>query len=384
MIDPDFGTEEDLKNLIKKAKDRGMKIMLDGVFSHTGDDSLYFNKYGSYPTLGAYAGKDSPYYKWYTFRSYPDDYECWWGINTLPNVVETEETYNDYINGENGIIAKYTKMGIGGWRLDVADELPDIFLQNLAKRVKTINPKAIVLGEVWEDAVTKVAYSVRRKYFWGRELESVTNYPFKADILEFIQNGDAQRLNRTVISLIDHYPKEVTDSLMNMIGTHDTVRALTALSTDKVPASRDERATKLISDRDLAIKKLKLSAVLQYTLPGVPLVFYGDEAGLEGYEDPFNRRCYPWGKEDKNLIEFFRVLGKIRKDLISVLADGTYAPVTAKNGLLIYERYNQNGTIKVIANAQKTEYVLDEIVHDEITNSDLKTLSPHSAIIIKC
>lgn len=384
MIDPDFGTEEDLKNLIKKAKDRGMKIMLDGVFSHTGDDSLYFNKYGNYPTLGAYAGKDSPYYKWYTFRSYPDDYECWWGINTLPNVVETEETYNDYINGENGIIAKYTKMGIGGWRLDVADELPDIFLQNLAKRVKTINPKAIVLGEVWEDAVTKVAYSVRRKYFWGRELESVTNYPFKADILEFIQNGDAQRLNRTVISLIDHYPKEVTDSLMNMIGTHDTVRALTALSTDKVPASRDERSTKLISDRDLAIKKLKLSAVLQYTLPGVPLVFYGDEAGLEGYEDPFNRRCYPWGKEDKNLIEFFRTLGKIRKNLNSVLADGTYAPVTAKNGLLIYERYNQNGTIKVIANAQKTEYVLDEIVHDEITNSDLKVLSPHSAIIIKC
>ena len=123
---------------------------------------------------------------------------------------------------------------------------------------------------------------------------------------------------------------------------------------------------------------------MQYTLPGVPLVFYGDEAGLEGYEDPFNRRCYPWGKEDKNHNEFFRTLGKIRKNLNSVLADGTYAPVTAKNGLLIYERYNQNGTIKVIANAQKTEYVLDEIVHDEITNSDLKVLTPHSAIIIKC
>ena len=382
-IDPDFGTEEDLRNLIKKASERGIKIMLDGVFSHTGDDSLYFNKYGNYPTLGAFQSKESPYYKWYTFKPYPDDYECWWGINTLPNVVETEESYNEYINGENGIIAKYTKMGIGGWRLDVADELPDVFLQNLTKRVKSINPKAIVLGEVWEDAVTKVAYSVRRKYFWGRELESVTNYPFKADILEFLKNGDADRLNRTVITIVDHYPQEVTASLMNMLGTHDTERVLTALSKDKVPSSRDERSERKISDREDAIKRLKVSAIIQYTLPGVPLLFYGDEAGLEGYEDPFNRRCYPWGKEDKSLVEFFTTLGRVRMENIGVLKSGSYNPILAKNGLFIYERQSESGKIKVIANAQKVEFVLDKIVHDEVTNTDFSTLPPLSAIIIK-
>lgn len=382
-IDPDFGTEEDLKNLIKKAGERGIKIMLDGVFSHTGDDSLYFNKYGNYPTLGAYQGKESPYYKWYTFKPYPDDYECWWGINTLPNVVETEESYNDYINGENGIIAKYTKMGIGGWRLDVADELPDVFLQNLTKRVKSINPKAIVLGEVWEDAVTKVAYSVRRKYFWGRELESVTNYPFKADILEFLKNGDADRLNRTVLTIVDHYPQEVTASLMNMLGTHDTERALTALSKDKIPASRDERSERKITDREDSIKRLKVAATIQYTLPGVPLLFYGDEAGLEGYEDPFNRRCYPWGKEDKSLIEFFTTLGRVRTENIDVLKNGSYNPILAKNGLFIYERISDSGKIKVVANAQKVECVLDKTLHDEITNADFSVLPPLSAIITK-
>ena len=382
-IDPDYGTEKDLKELIKKAKSRGMSIMLDGVFSHTGDDSLYFNKYGSYNSVGAYQSKDSPYAKWYTFNEFPNKYECWWGINTLPNVVEVEDSYNEYINGENGIIAKYTKMGIGGWRLDVADELPDEFLEKLTCRVKSINPKAIVLGEVWEDATTKVAYSVRRKYFWGKELESVTNYPFKADILNFLTYGDGKRLNRTILSIIDHYPAHVTSSLMNMIGTHDTVRALTALSCDSVPKEKEERAERKISDRNDAINKLKIAGILQYTLPGVPLIFYGDEAGLEGYEDPFNRRCYPWGKEDKNLINFFTVLGKIRKENADILTDGNYIPVLAKDGLLIYERTNEKGKIKVIANAQNTQLDLANPIFDLVTKQEISSLAPYTAVIIK-
>lgn len=382
-IDPDYGEEKDLKELIKKAKSRGMTIMLDGVFSHTGDDSLYFNKYGTYNSEGAYQSKESPYAKWYTFKEFPTKYECWWGINTLPNVVEVEDSYNEYINGENGIIAKYTKMGIGGWRLDVADELPDEFLEKLTHRVKSINPKAIVLGEVWEDATTKVAYSVRRKYFWGKELESVTNYPFKADILNFLTYGDGKRLNRTVLSIVDHYPQHITSSLMNMLGTHDTVRALTALSCDCAPKNKEERAERKISDRQEAKSKLKIAGILQYTLPGVPLLFYGDEAGLEGYEDPFNRRCYPWGKEDKDLINFFTVLGKIRKENANILTDGSYIPVQANDGLLIYERANENGKIKVIANAQNTQYDLQNSVFDVVSNSQVSSLAPYSAIIIK-
>ena len=240
MIDEDFGSEEDLISLIKKAKDLGIRIMLDGVFSHTGDDSLYFNKYNTYPSVGAYQSKDSPYYGWYTFKDYPDEYDCWWGIDILPNVNETNPNYNEYINGENGIIAKYTAMGIGGWRLDVADELPDSFIKNLTARAKETNPEALVLGEVWEDASTKTAYGIRREYFWGKELESVTNYPLKNAIIAYAKEANATALNTEILKLVDHYPSHVLNSLMNMLGTHDTVRILTALSSDKIPQTREQ------------------------------------------------------------------------------------------------------------------------------------------------
>lgn len=381
-IDDDFGTDDDLQTLINKAKRLGIKIILDGVFSHTGDDSVYFNKYGRYDSVGAYQSKKSPYYSWYTFKKYPTSYESWWGIDILPNTKETDTKFDEFINGENGVIAKYTSMGIGGWRLDVADELPDGFLDSLTKRVKKVNPKALVLGEVWEDAATKIAYSNRRQYFQGKQLESVMNYPFKDAILSFVKTANAKQINRTVLTLCDHYPKHVLHSLMNMLGTHDTQRALTMLSSDAVPTTKFERAYHKISDYSTAKLMLKMATTLLYVLPGVPCVFYGDEAGMQGYEDPFNRGCYPWGNEDKDLLTHYQNLGKMRKNLFCVLAKGDYVPIKAEGGVLIFDRVSEYGKVHVISNASEFPVELPVMVHDEATGGITKSVRPHSTVVV--
>ncbi len=382
-VDPDFGSEDDLKELIVKAKKRGISVMLDGVFSHTGDDSVYFNKYGKYDSLGAYQSKSSPYYDWYSFSAFPDKYSCWWGINILPQVDELNPTYLDFITGKGGVIEKYTSLGVSAWRLDVADELPDEFISRLCSAVKRVNPKALVLGEVWEDAVTKVAYGVRRKYFWGDELESVTNYPFKSDILHFAITGDGTRLAGAVNAIVDHYPKDVLDSLMNAIGTHDTVRAITALSSDATPANKDDRAEKKISDYPLAVRRLRCAAALQFTLPGVPCIYYGDEAGMQGYEDPFNRRCFPWGKEDTSLTAFYARLGRIRRENADVLAEGEYIPVAAGRGIFSFRRVSPVGSIFVVANRSEFPLSLDKKVYDLILERATAEVPPDSAVIIR-
>jgi glycosidase len=382
-VDPDFGTEKDLRDLIAKAKKLGVSVMLDGVFSHTGDDSEYFNKYGKYDSLGAYQSKSSPYYDWYSFSRYPDEYSCWWGIDILPQVSELNPSYLNYITGNGGVIEKYTALGVSAWRLDVADELPDEFISRLSAAAKRVNPNSLILGEVWEDAVTKVAYGVRRKYFWGDELDSVTNYPFKSDILHYVITGDGTRLAGAVNVIVDHYPKDVLDSLMNVIGTHDTERAITALSTCDRPGSKSERATAQISDYNLAKAKLKVASILQFTLPGVPCIYYGDEAGMQGYEDPFNRKCYPWGEEDRELIDFYARLGKIRRENADVLASGEYVPIRSDKGVFSFRRVSDDGAIYVVANRSEFPLTLEKSAFDIVSEKLVGEVPPNGAIIVR-
>ena len=368
-VDSDFGTEEDLKTLIDEAKKRGINIILDGVFSHTGDDSIYFNKYGSYDSVGAYQSKDSPYFKWYDFTTFPNKYASWWGINTLPCVNETEQSYDEFINGDEGVVNKYMRMGIAGFRLDVADELPDGFLDNLSKAVKKVNENGMVLGEVWEDASNKVAYSYRRRYLLGKQLDSVTNYPFKNAIINFVLSGNEKLLTGTLYSVMNNYPKRVLDNLMNLLGTHDTARILTELSGEQRPQTKDERATFTLKDREKAKVKLLLASVLQYTLPGVPCVYYGDEAGMEGYEDPFNRRCYPWGSEDEEIIEHYKRLGALRKR--AELNGGNLKINYASGGVIDFTR---GDSLRIVVNAGEKEYELGKEVTDEVTGTSKRTL----------
>ena len=153
-----------------------------------------------------------------------------------------------------------------------------------------------MLGEVWEDATTKVSYGYRRRYLLGGQLDSVKNYPFANAIISYVNGGDGKDLLECVMSILENYPPESIKLLMNHLGTHDTARLLTKLGRGtNLPYGRKEQAEIKLSDeeRNFAIKKQKLAAVIQYTLPGVPSLFYGDEAGIEGCGDPFCRAGFP-------------------------------------------------------------------------------------------
>ena len=341
-IDPLLGTEEDFTALCDSARALGIRIIVDGVFSHTGSDSVYFNREGRYPGPGAYQSQESPYSAWYSFYDWPNGYDCWWNFATLPNVNETEDSYNHYINGPQGIVRKWLEAGASGWRLDVADELPDLFLDRLTAAAKAEKPDALVLGEVWEDASNKSAYGVRRRYLLGGQLDTVMNYPFRDAILGFMLGADPKDFRETVENIVENYPPQCLHLLMNHIGTHDTERILTMLGGE--PAGnrgREWQSAQHLSpqQRETALQRLRLASLIQYLLPGVPCIYYGDETGVEGYRDPFCRSCYPWGREDAALVEWYKGLGRMRAAQKDILAQGSYRTLKAEGNLLAFERY---------------------------------------------
>lgn len=340
-IDPMFGTNEVFKDLCAEAEKLGIRIILDGVFSHTGADSIYFNKYGSYgENNGAFRNSESPYREWYQFTNFPN-YESWWGCSNLPNVKEMTPSYLDYIlRDDNSVVKTWIERGAYGWRLDVADELPDEFIEILRHEVKEKNPDAVIIGEVWEDASNKVAYSIPRKYLFGKELDSVMNYPFKDNMISFVLGSmDAETLNAKMMSLIENYPKETLYALMNILGTHDTVRIKTLLG----GLSNDCGTQKLSSgDEELATYRLKMLSFVQMTYMGVPCIYYGDEVGMQGGGDPFNRGTYPWRAVDPDLRQWYTELGKLRNNT-ECLKLGGYKTLYAHGDLYVYARYITGG-----------------------------------------
>lgn len=363
-IDSALGTQEDFEELCAEAEKLGISIMLDGVFSHTGDDSIYFNKYSRYDSLGAYQSEKSPYYSWYNFQHFPDKYSSWWGIDILPEVDETNDDFIEFIAGENGIARKWLRSGARAWRLDVADELPDKFLDAFRKAIKTEKSDALLLGEVWEDASNKISYGGRRRYLQGAQLDSVMNYPFADAILDFIRSGVVEGFTDRIVTVLENYPKDVVDVLMNHIGTHDTMRAITALAGENCDyRDRYWQSGRTLSAEDYAygVKLMKLASLIQFTLPGVPSIYYGDEAGMEGYKDPFNRVCYPWGEENEELISWYKALGEFRRNH-KVFERGEFVPFSEENGVIAYKRVDENGEILVIVNRNNTSitYYLDD------------------------
>ena len=357
-IDSLLGTKENFSELVRDAEKQGIRIILDGVFNHTGDDSRYFNKFGRYDSVGAYQSPQSPYADWYQFHRYPDTYDCWWGIETLPAVNENSPSYQNFILGEDGVIKTWLRRGAAGYRLDVADELPGFFLKMLRRAVKEQDPEALIIGEVWEDASNKVAYDVRREYLQGAELDSVMNYPLKDAIINFVLSGNTTQLRETIAMLRDNYPKETLDVLMNLLGTHDTPRILTVLG-NKHPANKEEMSRTWLSseERIRAKSLLRIAAVLQFTLFGVPCIYYGDEAGAEGYQDPFCRNCFPWDDIDEELRAFYEKLGDIRTGLYpSVFKSGAYRELFADAGCLVFERTDGKAHVIVCCNRSSNTY----------------------------
>ena len=356
-IDPLLGNEEDFKTLCAQAKERGIRVILDGVFNHTGSQSIYFNADGFYPSLGAAQSQDSPYSDWFSFHPWPDDYDAWWGIRTLPAVREDAASYVDYIiDGENSIIRRWLKAGASGWRLDVADELPGWFIEKARKAVEETKGDGLLIGEVWEDASNKIAYSQRRKYLLGSELHGVMNYPFRTALLTYLKGGDASGFREAMETIRENYPPEAFYANMNFLGTHDTARILTVLGADEPPASKEERASFRLSpaQRERGIALLRLAALALFSFPGVPTVFYGDEAGMEGWEDPFNRGTYPWGREDTAIRDYFTRLSGLRKQRTS-LRRGGIRWLEAQGRLVAYIRETAGERIVTVLNAGGTE-----------------------------
>ena len=360
-IDELLGNENDLILLIQKANDKGIKIILDGVFNHTGDDSVYFNKYGNYESLGAYQSKNSKYYDWYNFIKHPNEYEAWWGIETLPSINETNEQFVDFITGKNGVIDHYTKLGISGWRLDVVDELPSDFVKKIRNRVKLANSNAVVIGEVWEDVSNKISYGVRREYLQGKELDSAMNYPLKNAIIDFVKNKNAQTLSTVIKEQIDHYPAVALHAMMNIISTHDTMRLLTVFGgQDPNCMTKTQMAEYKISvDRlDDAIFMLKVASLLQFTLCGVPSIYYGDEIGMQGYGDPLNRAPFAWSDQNEQVKEWYKLISNIRLTN-SAFKDGDFEEVYSEKGVFCYKRSSSDSEVFIGINLNDYEIFLD-------------------------
>ena len=352
-IDPLLGDEETFRTLCREAHKRGMRVMLDGVFNHTGSRSRYFNADGFYPELGAAQSQDSPYYDWYSFHPWPTDYDAWWGVKTLPAVNEQRPAYRQFIfKGEDSVVRHWLRCGADGWRLDVADELPGDFIAGIRRAIEDEKPDGYLLGEVWEDGSNKVAYSQRRRYLLGRETHGLMNYPLRTALLRWLGGGDAAEFRESMETLRANYPPAAFYGAMNFLGTHDTPRILTLLGAEHIPAAKEERAAFALSPAQLARGKtrLRLAGMLLYGFPGSPTLFYGDEAGMQGFEDPLNRGTYPWGREDTGLLDFFRALGRLRKERRS-LQSGSLTYIYAQGGGLVITREHEGETTMVALNA---------------------------------
>ena len=348
-VDPILGTNEDFEQLCRAAEGSGIRIMLDGVFSHTGADSVYFNRFGSYPSRGACQGKDSPYYNWYEFRRFPDDYRCWWGFKDLPEVDERNESWQNYVvTGPNSVVREWLRRGAAGWRLDVADELPDEVLALIRRAAKEEKPDAPILGEVWEDAVLKESYGSRRRYALGESLDSVMNYPFRSAMLDFVHGrSSAYGLRDFLIGQQMNYPKPLYYSLMNLLGSHDVDRIRTAMAapTTLRALSRVEQLNYPFREEDLAmaVDREKLCAALQFALPGVPSIYYGDEQGMWGTGDPFNRA--PFCEDDAALHDFYAALCARRNNNPCLQTGEAVFAACSANVLTVLRYVNQQADV---------------------------------------
>ncbi len=377
-IDPMFGTTEEFSSLCRQAKTMGIRVILDGVFNHTGYDSRYFNGRGTYDTLGAYQSQASPYYGWYDFQEWPSRYSSWWGVYTLPQVNECNEDYVRFMtDGSDSVIRYWLRAGASGWRLDVADELPDEFIARLRAAARAEVPDAVIIGEVWEDASNKISYEVRRRYLLGRELDGVMNYPLRNALLDFLLGHDAVHFKNDMETLRENYPKPAFYSLMNIIGTHDTPRVLTILGAEgheyQWPVAQRAVFRLPAKARTLAVRRLKMCSLIQFTFPGSPCVYYGDEAGLEGFGDPLNRCGYPWGQADQGLVDWYTALGRLRQRYQS-LQTGDIRYLHAAGTLLAFARTHATERTVTVVNVGSQEVTLripwtDEVACDALSDS---------------
>ncbi|MDT2712119.1 glycoside hydrolase family 13 protein [Enterococcus dongliensis] len=358
-VDGVLGTEEDFRELIVALHEAGIAVVLDGVFSHVGKNSRYFNLSGLYgKSTGAARNPQSPYYEWFTFNHYPDDYKAWWGVADLPEVRKENPNYQEFIYGDlDSVLSKWTAMGVDGWRLDVADELPDEFISGIRKQLASYQEK-ILIGEVWEDASNKIAYDTRRKYVFGDHLQGVMNYPLRQQILAILkQSRSLKDICEEMIRYQENYPTDFYYNQLNNIGTHDTERILTML--------------------DGSIEALDQAWGLMFMMPGIPCVYYGDEAGLTGGKDPENRKFFPWQSIDPAIFENCRKWITRRKTF-DVLKQGEFFPFySQKQQIFGIIRYLEEAYVIYAINLSEQEQSLkvSELISPRAYRGDYAVLN---------
>lgn len=379
-VDYLLGDEKDFEELIQKAAEKGIGIMLDGVFNHTGADSVYFNKFNHYPSLGAYQSKESPYYNWYTFKKFPEEYDCWWGITCVPTVSRNAEGYQQMIAGKGGVLEKRTLQGVKGWRLDVVDELSSAFVENIRSAIKDADSDSLVIGEVWEDASTKYSYDEERRYFRGKELDGVMNYPFRKAIMDYVNYHDSDTFVDRVMSICENYPIKSLNTCMTLLGSHDTVRIINSLAKISVKNTTKSDRRNYVMPEDLYLKaraKLLIASCLQYFLPGIPTIYYGDEIGMQGFEDPINRRTFDLEKADNLILEHYKKLGKLRTDNKKAFS-GMFNYIKTEKDVIFIKR----DKYLLIANSTKSIYQLANNCVDLLTGKEINKVEKMTAVIV--
>ncbi|WP_051688934.1 glycoside hydrolase family 13 protein [Butyrivibrio sp. AE2032] len=355
-VDPILGGTSAFMSLQSACKERGIKIILDGVFSHTGADSKYFNKFDRYEGTGAYRafrdGEESRYRSWYNFYRNEDGsvgYRSWWGFPDLPDINEDDLSYRNFIFGKDGVVDTWTSRGASGFRLDVSDELPDSFIRQMRSTVKEkTGGEGAVIGEVWEDASNKCSYGSYRDFMLGNTHDSVMGYTFRHIVLDYLCGYiDADIADTRLEGFRERYPKEAYYSMMNLVSSHDVPRIMTALSR---PCDTDDREVQRgfkveAQHYDVVSSLSKMAFALQTCYIGASCIYYGDEILMEGYKDPFNRRTYPWNRIDQRQAEaltYFRRIARIRTEN-DCLRTGFYKTLMAEGGTFAFVRYLKEG-----------------------------------------
>lgn len=400
VVDPYAGNNDDLKSLCEKAHNLDIKIVLDAVFNHTGNDSKYFNEYGTYDTIGAFQSKDSIYSPFY--RKHEENgqivYDYWWGMKNLPECDGYAKEWIDYITGVGGIIDKWFELGIDGLRLDVADELNDDFIKLIRKAVKRNKSDGFIIGEVWKNPMR-----MNRQYISSaKSMDTVMNYLLIDALLRYFKYADENKLKTILNEILTEYPDDTIKTLMNFTSTHDITRAINLLGTDEFQKygewawnlnNSDYNWCKnyhLTENQYNKGKKLLAPYVFTLTfLPGILSIFYGDEIGLEGMGNLSNRKTFPKAHHDAQILDIFKKAGHIRiNETFLRNADTNIKSINHKH--FAFERKDQNHKILILVS--RVEENQNILVPEEyqspvkiytLNNSSLNNLTPYGAIAIK-
>jgi glycosidase len=303
QVDPYLGGDAAYAQLLAAAHAKGIKIILDGVFNHTSSDSRYFDKYHRYPdVVGACESPSSPYRDWYTITGDCSDYSKFGGFDTLPQLNHSNPAVLDFLVG----VAKH--WAPDGWRLDAAQEIDHRWWRSFRQAV----PGPLV-GEDTAGPANATPYLL------GNELDGVMNYRFRQAALGFAQKLTPAQLDHSLKAILADYPRAASAVSFNLVDSHDTSRVGFVTPDGQ-----------------------RLVALLQYTSFGAPMLYYGDEVGIDapdknGFNDPYNRAPFPWDNEDAGLLDYYRKLGALRHSL-PALRTGSLVTLSTKGSVYVFER----------------------------------------------